>query len=196
MSRLLDALAEEDDAIPHPLIGPFDNNVFRKSQEYSLVGYYANTLRLAYTSIQALHTAQTALLPPNAWGKVLPTGSRLKPALCARLAKRALAQSALEWQTECSLSKVPHLPDLREDWGPSAWLETPEPASDARSRHLDQVAPLPLNHQYIGLFGDGGFDPVCGATFSTEACCFGPTRSTCPHRRLRPRLRWASFLQD
>ena len=174
VSRLLDALALRLACDPQPLVGPFDPRAHRRAADLCRVGRLANSFRLAVARLR------DAAVPPGAWGApdvwvpALVGLALLSPAECAAAARGAGEASSRDWQVECSIFCVRHRPLLPEDWGQEAWLDPWGPSADRRSRHLDSVAPDPGPGEDIALYGDGGFVPGVGATFSAQARAFGP----------------------
>ena len=94
ISRLLDNLHPPR---PHALVGPFSQTKFEAAARFCRVGVLANSLRLAYR----------VLLPrfPQAWCVCLPVHAPVSAVACSA-ASAALAQSELDWGTECRLFQV------------------------------------------------------------------------------------------
>ena len=84
----------------------------------------------------------------------------------------ALAQSELDWGTECRLFQVapPPVP-ISEDWPSEAWNSPWHMQSDERAIWLTQPTPFPDGD--FALFGDGGFKGEGTATFACQARGFG-----------------------
>ena len=168
VGRVLDALAP---STHQPLLGAFQASAFHASGRYARVGVLANSIRLAWSRFLHAGLPPSLWADPARWQQFLPPHVPVSHIAVARAASVALAQSRVDWQTECRLFGVPvaNIPE----WLPSSWEHPWIFSHDLRSKHLLQSRPPPAGSDESALYGDGGFSPQLGASFCCQVRGFG-----------------------
>ena len=169
VARMLDNLRPPP---PHPLVGRFKPDVFDAAARYCRVGVLANSVRLAWVSLVERRIPMDSWHDAEVWAEFLPAHSPVTAASCASAAAAALAQSNLDWRTECSLFGLEVVPDISENWPQLAWEDPWDLACNPRARALLTPLPHASDTSDSAIYGDGGFSKD-GATFACQARGFG-----------------------
>ena len=166
VGRMLDALASKHKDIGHPLIGRFMMQDFARAQKYCRFGKIANTIRFAIAKLTSGGVPKRNWTATRTWKQALPGAGFLDARQCRDAYLEATSQSSLDYTTECFIFGRSPI-NINEDWGDGAWVDPSAPDLDKRAQNLD--SPVPTPDCELGLFGDGGYDIVRGASFSAEA---------------------------
>ena len=166
VGRMLGNYAAKLKVHGHPLVGPFNSYVYKRSQKLCCVGAVANIIRLAIKEF-----GRTGILPSrwkitSAWRNVLPENSVLSAHTWSVLYPSACADSHNDWINECNIFRASLNSNQLEDWAQSAWDDPYWERADLRRMHLGTLKPT--NGNSYASFGDGGYDHGAGAMFSAQ----------------------------
>lgn len=175
VSRILDALQTEERIHGHTLQGRFSHTAFACSRKFSRVGELAICVRRAVAGLRSAGIpASEWHVHPEQWSQHISEACGVPLQQIIAAAAIAYRHSQQDWATEVAIFSPGSAPVIAEDWEAVAWEQPWAPRADPRSRWLDRIQPSWASpSQDVVLFGDGGFSPRTGATFSGQARAFG-----------------------